>query len=781
MLPALSLVLALAGQSRPGPGGPAVYSGRAHAVQVQVPRLDAEPVINGRLDEPAWTSAARLTDFTQYAPLDGVPADDSTEVLVWYSPSAIYFGIRAFERHGAVHATLADRDKIFSDDNVQIFLGTFNDGRQATFFAVNPLGVQADGVLVESGRSNSVAQTRESPDLSPDYVFQSKGHLTGDGYEVEVRIPFKSLRYGAGHQHVWSLNVLRAVQHSGYEDTWAPARRASASFLGQSGTLAGLNDLHRGLVMDLTPELTSKVTGAPGTPGWNYDVGNPQLGGTVRWGISNNLTLNGTARPDFSQVESDAGQLAFDPRQSLFFDEKRPFFLDGTEQFTTPNNLVYTRRIVQPVAAVKLTGKTLGANIGLLSAVDDPSASATGTDHPVYNILRVQRDVGARSRLGGLYTDKVDGSASNRLAEVDGRILFGGAYSTQFQLAGSRTHDAGGTATAPLWQARFDNNARTFGWRSSFSGVGDEFQAGAGFIGRAGVVNVDLDPRVTLYGRRGSLVERFTGDIDVLGVWQYRHFVHGRGVQDRKLHFNAGAQLHGGWNVSTGLFVESFGYDSTLYAGYAIALPNGFGGVDTVPFTGQPRIPNFEGIVQVSTPQFSQFDASFFALYGHDENFFEWASSKLVLLNANVDWRPTDKLRLALSYNWQLVLRRTDGSTVGQGRIPRLKVEYQLARPLFLRVVEQYVATEQDSLRDASRTEAPILLRDPTTGIYSRAVAQRSNSFRSDVLVAYQPTPGTVLFAGYGASLDEPRAFRFSDLTRTADNFFLKLSYLFRL
>src|SRR6185295_18785603 len=117
--------------------------------------------------------------------------------------------------------------------------------------------------------------------------------------------------------------------------------------------------------------------------------------------------LNGTANPDFSQVESDAGQFTFDPRQALFFPEKRPFFLDGSEQFSTLNNLVYTRRIVQPVAAVKLTGKTLGANIGLLSAVDDREVSTTGDDHPVYNILRVQRDVGRQSRVGLVYTDRI--------------------------------------------------------------------------------------------------------------------------------------------------------------------------------------------------------------------------------------------------------------------------------------------------------------------------------------------------------------------------------------
>src|SRR3989442_6833376 len=125
------------------------YSGRDHQLDVPIPRLEADIVIDGDLADPVWAGAARLNGFSQYAPNDGVPAADSTQVLVWYSHTAIYFGIRAFELHGRPTATLADRDQIFSDDNVQILLGTFHDRKQALLFAVNPLGVQGDGALVE--------------------------------------------------------------------------------------------------------------------------------------------------------------------------------------------------------------------------------------------------------------------------------------------------------------------------------------------------------------------------------------------------------------------------------------------------------------------------------------------------------------------------------------------------------------------------------------------------------------------------------------------------------
>ena len=252
-----------------------MYSGRAGQVEVRVPRLEADLSVDGKLTEAVWGQSAVLTGFSQFSPTDGIPAADTTQVLVWYSPTAIHFGVRAFEAHGPVHATLADRDKIAADDYIQILLSTFNDSRQALVFAVNPLGVQSDGALVETGSVsgngfNSAVVKREQADLSPDYVFESKGHVTEYGYEIEIRIPFKSIRFQPKQEQVWGINVVRLVQHSGREDSWTPAKRASASFLRQSGKLVGLTDLRRGVVLDFTPSLTSRTTAADGTGGWSY-------------------------------------------------------------------------------------------------------------------------------------------------------------------------------------------------------------------------------------------------------------------------------------------------------------------------------------------------------------------------------------------------------------------------------------------------------------------------------------------------------------------------------
>ena len=421
---AAATAFSIAASDDPARAAGQVSNGRQNQLDVSPPRLDESAlVMDGNLDEPQWKQAAVLTGFSQFMPRDGIAAEDSTEVLVWYSATAIHFGIRAFEPHEAVHAALGDRDKIFSDDRIELLIGTFNDGRQAIVLGVNPLGVQMDGTLVENnqargGGSGSSTNSRELPDLNPDFVFQSKGRLTPYGYEVEIRVPFKSLKYQSADPQTWGFNAVRIVQHSGREDSWAPARRANASFLRQSGSLRGLTDPRRGVVLDVTPEITQRTTGEPVTAGptWRYEAERPKIGGNVRWGMSNNFTLNGTVNPDFSQIESDEGQVVYDPRQSLFFTEKRPFFLDGTEFFSTPKNLVYTRRIVQPVAAAKITGKISGFSLGVLNAVDGTAGSVDGAGHPVYTIARLQGDIGARSKLGVTLTDRTEGSRFNRVA-----------------------------------------------------------------------------------------------------------------------------------------------------------------------------------------------------------------------------------------------------------------------------------------------------------------------------------------------------------------------------
>ena len=760
----LALLLAL---QDPGP----VYSGIAKQLDVRIPRFEAQVKIDGVLDEPVWNRAAMLTGFSQYRPVDGRPAEDSTAVLVWYAPDAIYFGIRAFERHGAVvRATLADRDNIDSDDNVAILLDTYLDHRRATMFAVNPLGVQQDGVWSDgvaagaAGGPSAGGRFDATIDLNPDYVYESRGRVTDRGYEVEVRIPFKSLRYQSADPQDWGIQIVRAVQHSGYEETWTPAVRASASFLIQAGRLVGLTALRRGLVLDLTPEFTTKVDGAPTTPGYDYR-GTPEVAGNVRWGVTQNLGATATAHPDFSQVEADIGQVTLNQRFALFYPEKRPFFLEGLEQFDTPNSLIYTRRIAQPVFGAKLAGKVGGLGVAYLGAVDNSDQSATGA-HPIYNMLRLRRDLGPTSTLGMAYTDRIDGDGYNRVLGVDAHVVWRKIWFSEVQVAGSWTRGQGAARAGKLWTVTFgDRTGRAYGNHYELLGVQRSFQDTSGFVNRTDFVAGRTFNRFSFYGRPGALVEQFTAIVGFAPIWRYRDFGRlNRTIEDTLQTFWI-ATLRGGWQSQVTLSLNHFGFDGADYSDYTVG---------STPFVVPHDLYHLPSAAFILNAPNRAVSGSVVLGYSAVAIFPEASEGRQVALTTVAALRPTPALRLEARWVHQRLTRARDRSRFSTANIPRLKLEYQLTRAIFVRYIGQYFAEDQAALLDP-RTGQPLLVNGDT----ARAIV--TNAFRNDLLFSYKPTPGTVVFLGYGASLTEADAFRFRNLSRASDGFFLKLSYLFRM
>jgi hypothetical protein len=759
-----------AGPSASG-GDPTTYNGRTGQVDVRVPRIQSSPTIDGRLDDAAWGGAAMLTGFSQFQPVDRQPAEDSTEVLVMYTDHAIFFGIRAFEPHGAVAATLADRDRIGSNDHVELFLDTFDDRRRALLFAVNALGIQSDGTFQEG----------VGTDRSPDFQFESKGRVTEYGYEVEVRIPFNAIRYQQTPVQQWGLQAVRRVMHSGQEQTWTAAERGAASFLEQSGRLAGLTGLKRGLVMDVNPVMTASRPGGPTSPtnsAWRYRGQDPEYGGNLRWGITPNISASGTINPDFSQVESDVGQTIFDPRQAISFPEKRPFFLEANENYQVPNSLIYTRRIVAPKAAVKVSGKVGGTNVGVLSAVDDGDATQLGAPNPVFNIMRLRRDVGPGSTLGMVYTDRVQGGDYNRVVALDSRQRFGTRYILSSQLGTSFTgfgdarHDG-----RPLFDFTLSQTGRSSGFTAVFEGVHPEFTAFSGFISRAGVVRAVFQPRHTWFPK-DNLIQSISFTPISDNTWEWERFVDGTEPNDIKMNTSTTAVLRGGWNATFYTWTETFKYPPSLFANYLVERHDASGAVlDTVPFAGTDRLTNLGINLRLATPQWSKLSAAADFSGGQDDNFDEWSQAWIYYSTIEADWRPTDQVRVNARYLEQRVHRKSDNSLVRLRAIPRLKLEYQVARPIFVRIVTQYDGLKVAELRDDSRSNDPVIIRTPTG--FRRATAIDRGGLRADWLFSYQPNPGTVFFMGYGASLGSDE-FVPSGLERTADGFFVKLSYLFK-
>ncbi|HKS04941.1 MAG TPA: DUF5916 domain-containing protein [Gemmatimonadaceae bacterium] len=755
------------------------WNGGANQTRVPIPRVDTVAVVDGVLNESVWSHAARLTGFSQYQPVDGRAADEPTEVLVWYAPDAIWFGIRAREVHGdVIRATRANRDNIGSEDHVQILLDTYADRRNAFVFGVNALGVQQDGTRSDQsgggagGRSATGGGMRDmnplegNVDLNPDFIFESRGRLVDGGYDVEIRIPFKALRYQDADVQNWGIHVLRRVQHSGAQDSWAPARRASASFLSQAGMLEGIRDVRRGLVLEATPTATARADGAENSSGaWRYD-GESDFGADVRWGIRQNLTANATVNPDFSQVEADVGQVTLNERFALFYPEKRPFFLDGLELFDTPNQLVYTRRIVAPDGGVKLAGKVGGTNIATLFAADASSTSWSGDHSPFFGVARIRRDLGQSATFGTALTTREDGPDFSRLVGVDARLYHNRLYWAQLHAVQSWTDSGGASLRGSLVEAEWDRTGRAYGFHYRAQATAPDFRAATGFVNRTGTIETGVANRVTFYGAPGALVQTWGSFFMLNRTWDFDR------PRDRTIEGSESASpsatLRGGWRLNSSVSRNYFSYAPAQYADYTVD-----NGVTVEPFV-VPGIENdlFSGSVGVTTPTFRLFTASATFARGEAALFREASRGRSTRMDASLDLRPSAGLRTSLQFTHLTLDRDRDGSQFSREVIPRLKIEYQINRAIFVRVIGQYT----------ERSRAPLLSRDGDPILVDGVVddGDEGTELQADWLFSYRPVPGTLFYIGYGTTMSEPANVPLQDLRRGRDGFFAKVSYLFR-
>src|SRR5256714_7220426 len=340
---------------------------------VTIPKFDKPPVIDGKLDEEVWQKAAVLKDFYQIQPGDNVPPSKPTEVLLGYDPKFLYIAFKATDEPDKVRATVAKRDNIFNDDYVGFMLDTFNDKRKAFEIFFNPLGIQGDGIITE-GRGE---------DFSVDLLMESKGIVHETGFNVEIAIPFKSLRFEAGKDKLWGAHFFRRIKRFENElDSWMPFSRSSDSDLSQAGHLTGLEGISVERTIELIPSLTvsqnsrfvPSFTPTVRSVDPGRIVNEPvtlDLGLTAKFIPSSGVTVDLAVNPDFAQVEADQLVVTANQRFPIFFPEKRPFFLEGIDIFNTAIAAVHTRTIIDPDYAVKLTGKVGRNTFGLLAASDN--------------------------------------------------------------------------------------------------------------------------------------------------------------------------------------------------------------------------------------------------------------------------------------------------------------------------------------------------------------------------------------------------------------------------
>jgi hypothetical protein len=722
--------------------------------------------VDGDLGEPAWERAARLTGFSQYQPVDQRPAVEPTEVRVLYTPQAVYFGIIATAAApGSVRATVSKRDNIDNDDRVTIYLDTFNDRRRAFMFGANALGVQLDGVRTESAMSAG-NMFGGSVDLSPDFRFDTRGRLTDRGYVVEMRIPFKSLRFPATDPQQWGIQVLRHIPGRTAEDTWTDAKRGASSFLAQSGSLAGIERIERGVVTDLQPFVTQSITGRSDPSSGRFTRDDRTFDGGVNLRVAfPALAIDGTVNPDFSQVEADAGLVTVNERFALFLPERRPFFLEGIDLFATPNQLVYSRTIANPIAGAKVTGKLGRMGVAYLAAVDE-----VADDRSLVNVARLRTDYGGSSVAGVTVTDRRQGDTTNTVIAADTRHVFRNLYYLQVQLGQSLSSRGGETAAAPIWSAELDRTGRTWGFNYQLTGIGDRFRSAAGFVPRTGYQMAHAFNRLAFLGQTNDFVQNFTVYAGPTRYWRY-------GSLSRESQLEGSEQvgsfitLRGGWQLTPGVTRQFYTIDPNVAAGIFTRSASGA----LVPWAPGRRLTGLWTISSgLTTPVFGRFNASVSAQRGAVPIFVEGTEGRELRLTGSLTLRPTPGTRIEGTLTHSRIHREGDDTEFARVLIPRLKAEYQPMRSLFFRVVSQYRTDRVGALRHPS-TSAVLL------DAQGRALAASDvRSLRTDWLVQYEPSPGTTAFFGYGDTWGSPGSVDDTDMRRRSDGFFLKVAYLFR-
>ncbi len=380
--------------------------------RVQVPALRATGAIHldGRLDEPDWARATPLTDFRLIFVREGETPSESTDVRVLFDDRRIYFGVRCGAHGpGGVRASLAPRDQILDDDFIAIQLDTYRDHHRAFMFGVNPYAVQIDGIL-DGGDVN----------LDWDGVWDAEARRDSSGWTAEIAMPLRTLRFPARGPGVWGLWMRRQITRADEVCSYPLWRQAEqGDIMLQSADLTGLGGLAGGSRLELQPYAAS-VSGASRGPAGAGPALTPwakttdtQAGADLKYGITSTLVANATINPDFSQIEADALQIDVNQRYPLYYAEKRPFFLEGAETFTTPFNLVYTRRMANPAYGVKAVGKSGPWRMGAIFTRDDGGGSQDGigsqsTFEPgragYFGVGRATYDIGENSSLGLLYT-----------------------------------------------------------------------------------------------------------------------------------------------------------------------------------------------------------------------------------------------------------------------------------------------------------------------------------------------------------------------------------------
>lgn len=477
--------------------GPLFIVGQPLPAQVNLPRAETPPSIDGSLDDGAWKRAAEFGSFMTVKPVVGLPASEKTQVLVTYDSDFLYVAFRCFDHDpGTIRATLSKRDAFAeNDDYAGIMLDTRNDCQFGYVFSVTPLGSQRDSIYYSS----------DTLDHSFDALWRSAGRRHGEGYDLEIAIPFQSLRFPGRPSVIMGLKAFRRIGRTLEESGFPEVNPGRGQQLTQLQAIR-MDGLHPPRLREAMPVLTFSRRELDGPEKEAAGRGKLEPSLNLKIGLHSDLVLDATVNPDFSHVESDAGQVDVNLRNSLSYAEKRPFFLEGMESFDFSSfseqnplaSVVYTRSIVDPRWGIKLSGKVSPRDSLLLLAAQDQYAGdvdGEGEDgRALVSVLRYRRHLGGSSNsyLGGFLTSREEEGRFSRLVGFDGRVNLGGSRNLEYYSFASYNRLEGGSREGLAAAVHYSMGNRFYFLRAGVAGVSRDFTTAVGYLRRPGIITVPV-------------------------------------------------------------------------------------------------------------------------------------------------------------------------------------------------------------------------------------------------------------------------------------------------
>jgi hypothetical protein len=712
--------------------------------------------IDGKLNDPGWENASRATNFVERSPGDNTKPEVETEAYITYDDDNLYVAFVCYDDPTTIRATMCQRDQFNGDDAVCLLVDTYRDAAWAYEFFVNPYGIQKDRLWTRVG-----GEGHGHEDLGYDLIWQSAAQITASGYQVELAIPFASIRFPNKDTQTWKVDFWRNRPRESYSQySWSARDRNDQCWPCQWGTVEGIKDVQPGKGIEILPTVVTYQSGSlsdlgdPALPFKNDDPeGELSLGG--KYSITSDMTVEAAINPDFSQIESDAAQIDVNTTIALFYPERRPFFQEGSDIFRTLFNSFYTRMINDPQLAVKLTGRMGRTSVGFLSAVDENTpymipleerSLVINSGRSTANILRGSRAFGDNSMVGFILTDRrLDGGGSGTIAALDGSIRLSKNYSIDGQFIASHTQEADDTSlTSDLGDLQFDygkhtvafdgesyygsafitrlnRNARNWNFFVDYNQVSPSYRTETGYDPWVDYRNLTVWTSYNIYPQSGIL-ERISPQSHVYRRWNFD------GV--KKIEEN-NVGISGRIKVAQTYFSANFGRSYEFFSGVE------FDDLWTIHFDLGSR----------PSDQFG-YDLGF--SYGRGIARYELVKGNETSLYASVILKPVDRLVIEPDLSFSQSHSIDTGEELFYGYITRTRIQYQANRELSFRLVVQY--------NDFSR------------------------AWDIDPLLTYRVSSFSVLYVGstydYTDTATDPGVQ--SRWKMTSRQFFMKLQYLFR-